>query len=198
MRSGYTLDMSDRSPQANPGEPDAMPPIPDGGLGSGMPEWLRRPPAWRSAGTTPVPPKRNPPPDSSPIDPRTILTLDDLPAWLQGIATATSEARSAQRENPPVDRDDDAPTIVAESALDPPSGEPERAIVAPSLLPSVTAAPAVSVRRGGDGAPPWFRVSSGRSPKTSQRWTAITATLALSAALLVALLVILLLTAGNL
>ncbi|CAA9547005.1 MAG: hypothetical protein AVDCRST_MAG87-555, partial [uncultured Thermomicrobiales bacterium] len=109
-----------------------MLPIPDGGLGSGMPDWLRRPPAWRSTGTTPAPSKVIPPPDNSPIDPRTMLTVDDLPAWLQGIAAATSGSKDVDRENPTVDRDGDAPTVDAEPASASSDVGPESTFVEPS------------------------------------------------------------------
>ena len=75
--------MSDREDQSN------LPPIPDGGLTDAMPEWLRRPPAWRTLPDREVmvPEPENasdlPEPDESIIDPRTFLTDDDLPAWLR-------------------------------------------------------------------------------------------------------------------
>lgn len=82
--------MSERTP--SPGdqsqgmaEPRA---IPDGGLGEAMPEWLRRPPAWRQLEPKAPPPKSLPPPDTSVIDPATLVSVDDLPAWLQTVARA--------------------------------------------------------------------------------------------------------------
>lgn len=66
---------------------DEMRPLPDGGLQSTMPEWLRRPPAWRdlpraeTAGEVATVPE----PDTSVIDPRTLVDVADLPPWLQGI-----------------------------------------------------------------------------------------------------------------
>jgi len=73
---------------------DATPPIPDGGLGATMPEWLLRPPAWR--GMTVREPQRRelPPPDTSVIDPRTMLQIDDLPEWLQRIAARSADAET--------------------------------------------------------------------------------------------------------
>lgn len=75
---------------------DAPPPIPDGGLAASMPEWLQRPPAWR--GMTIREPERRelPPPDTSVIDPRTMLRLDDLPEWLQRIAARSGGAGTAE------------------------------------------------------------------------------------------------------
>lgn len=111
----------------------ADPTIPDGGLGEAMPEWLRRPPAWRgmpaldsppaadepseaaradansdtrppapeiesdvaiipddegasiSADQTNRAPRVVPSPDTSSIDPSTLIELSDLPAWLVGL-----------------------------------------------------------------------------------------------------------------
>ena len=188
--------MSKRSPQTNSGEPEAMLPIPDGGLGSGMPDWLRRPPAWRNAGTTPASPRKIPPPDTSPIDPRTILTIDDLPTWLQGIATATSGRRVGDVMEPSTNRDGDAPTVRVEPAPPSPVVEPKSTVVAPS--PSGTVPPTLPESQTGDVALTRVRLSARPSPISAQRWAAISPTLALSAALLVALVVILLLALGNL
>lgn len=75
--------MSDREDKSN------LPPIPDGGLTEAMPDWLRRPPAWRTLPdrevTPPVPEATGdlPEPDESVIDPRTFLGDDDLPEWLR-------------------------------------------------------------------------------------------------------------------
>jgi hypothetical protein len=98
-------------------EPEEMRPIPDGGLRQSMPEWLRRPPAWRNlpkkddAESAPVPEasaetvehsaatpeKRLPEADTSEIDPRSLVDISDLPQWLQDIA-----ARSAASSETPV------------------------------------------------------------------------------------------------
>jgi hypothetical protein len=84
--------MTDRTGRADE-DPDTMPdgprepirPIPDGGLGTAMPDWLQQPPAWKRPSTG-TPTKTIPPPDLSAIDPREMLDLDDLPQWLQQIA----------------------------------------------------------------------------------------------------------------
>ncbi|CAA9555095.1 MAG: hypothetical protein AVDCRST_MAG43-1394 [uncultured Thermomicrobiales bacterium] len=91
-----------------PGSGDAPPsnaeyrPIPTDGLGESMPDWLQRPPAWR--GMTVREPAQHdlPPPDTSVIDPRTMLELGDLPVWLQRIAARSmgSEATGAQDVEP--------------------------------------------------------------------------------------------------
>jgi hypothetical protein len=68
-----------------------LPPIPDGGLSESMPEWLRRPPAWRTlkdsevVQTRPAETATLPEPDTSVIDPREFLTDDDLPPWLRSL-----------------------------------------------------------------------------------------------------------------
>lgn len=91
------------------GGTDAMRPIPDGGLQQSMPEWLRRPPAWRNlpkrdeaarpepaeADVAVAPAKELPAPDTSEIDPRSLVDVADLPQWLQDVA-ARSDARSAE------------------------------------------------------------------------------------------------------
>jgi hypothetical protein len=95
-------------------ETGEMRPIPDGGLQQAMPEWLRRPPAWRNlpkrdepapdtanAEALSAPPARElPDPDTSEIDPRSLVDVSDLPQWLQDVA-ARSEPASAAAE--PVD-----------------------------------------------------------------------------------------------
>lgn len=91
--------MSDRetssiesSEHESPGPDEELRPLPDGGLTETMPEWLRRPPAWRdlertNVGESPMLPD----PDTSVIDPRTFVELADLPAWLQAIAARGEE-----------------------------------------------------------------------------------------------------------
>src|SRR5918994_6192430 len=69
-------------------------PMPDGGLAETMPDWLRRPPAWRE--TVARREKLRPPADTSPIDPRTLIDVEDLPLWLQRIAQRPA-VRAAQK-----------------------------------------------------------------------------------------------------
>lgn len=81
--------------------PGAGPRIPDGGLQNAMPDWLRRPPAWRNvpkqessavqeavAQAAPEPAE-----DQSPIDPTTLVDISDLPQWLQDIAARPTPVR---------------------------------------------------------------------------------------------------------
>ena len=66
---------------------EEMRPIPDGGLKDAMPSWLKRPPAWRSMPTAEERHERAlPEPDTSEIDPKTLVDINDLPQWLQTIA----------------------------------------------------------------------------------------------------------------
>lgn len=68
-------------------QPDHMRPIPDGGLKDAMPAWLTRPPAWRAMPSAEERHERTlPEPDTSTIDPHTLLDVADLPQWLQAIA----------------------------------------------------------------------------------------------------------------
>ena len=85
-------------------EATPLPPLPDGGLASAMPDWLR--PATTSAGApgaTEAAPtvgiRGMPDTDTSTespstarpdrFDPATLLTADDLPAWLRALAADT-------------------------------------------------------------------------------------------------------------
>ena len=84
--------MSDQPPQRDAQASDEPfgRPLPTGGLAESMPDWLRRPPAWRDASAD----RRSlPPPDTSPIDPRTLIDVGDLPPWLQRLADRTEERR---------------------------------------------------------------------------------------------------------
>lgn len=68
-------------------QPEHMRPIPDGGLKDAMPSWLKRPPAWRDLPTAEQRHERSlPEPDTSEIDPRSLVDVTDLPQWLQAIA----------------------------------------------------------------------------------------------------------------
>jgi hypothetical protein len=90
---------------------DTMRPIPDGGLQQSMPEWLRRPPAWRNLPKREEPVKAESPvavqeraplpdADTSEIDPRSLVDIADLPQWLQDLAS-----RSDALSSPPVTTD---------------------------------------------------------------------------------------------
>lgn len=93
--------MSERTPPAGD-EPDEAADgrqaivIPDGGLGAAMPEWLQQPPAWKRAREVGAVPDL-PPPDTSEIDPRAMLDIEDLPRWLQDIAGREHEASAGAK-----------------------------------------------------------------------------------------------------
>jgi len=82
-------DLPEGDDGASPKGQDQARSIPDGGLGSSMPAWLRQPPAWKRTATV-LAGRSIPPPDTSTIDPRTMLEIDDLPQWLQAVARRES------------------------------------------------------------------------------------------------------------
>jgi hypothetical protein len=79
-----------------------LPPLPDGGLRSSMPTWLRDPPQLPVAES--LPPTRaaltriEDPPLGSHVDPRTFLSDDDFPRWLRDLAARREEALSPSTE----------------------------------------------------------------------------------------------------
>lgn len=107
--------MSDRNradaDSGDVGRPEFV--IPDGGLGTSMPEWLLQRPDWAAAPAVPeglltpvveVPPtgstsigtspRELPPPDTSPIQLSDVLQVDDLPDWLRAIAARAERERT--------------------------------------------------------------------------------------------------------
>ena len=75
-------------------------PIPDGGLATTLPDWLKERPAWSLESAK----KSTLPPDASAIDPRLLVREQDLPNWLQAIA------RRETRDSDPVE-----PVVVSET-----------------------------------------------------------------------------------
>jgi hypothetical protein len=120
-----------------------LPPLPDGGLGSSMPSWLRDVPVFER-----VPPEQLAVPAllGSHADPRSFLNDDDFPQWLRDLAIR--EPRRPQPE----------PAAVPEQAIAAPAGRrssapvwpgwPEAAADAPSSPPAVPAEPAPPVTTG--------------------------------------------------
>lgn len=166
-------------------------PIPTDGLDESMPDWLQRPPAWRGM-TVREPARRDlPPPDTSVIDPRTMLELGDLPVWLQRIAARSmaSEVTEAHEVQP-------GPTDPTEEDVSSPPPEP-----APEPEPPALETPEAAVlRRKHTLVPDRER----RSPKITFRpssqerqtpWWTSRAALAALAALVVFLIVWLVLVA---
>lgn len=179
--------MSKRPAPSDEGAPDALPPIPDGGLSAGMPEWIRRAPAWRGLPDAGTPPRAVPQPDTTPIDPRTMLTVDDLPLWLQRLAGSRAEPidvvldPSCADENQPADgieRFEERRVVDAEAG----AGAPASASTA-----SIDENPRMT-------ADERLRPSSRPPEPIDERpwWRAITLTTLLLACLLVAVLIIVL------
>lgn len=78
--------MSDKQPT------EELRPLPDGGLKEAMPAWLKRPPAWRNMPTAEERFERTlPEPDTSEIDPSSLVDISDLPEWLQVVAARANE-----------------------------------------------------------------------------------------------------------
>ncbi len=142
--------MSDQPPRrdAAPSDEPFGRPLPDGGLADAMPDWLRRPPAWRdpTAGGSYLPP-----PDTSPIDPSTLIDVEDLSPWLQRIAR-----RSEQRPvaTPPVEHHGAT------------SGSRTIPIVDPHRLPRGTAGMNDEAR---SSPPPGHQLHAGAGGNTNQK-----------------------------
>lgn len=108
-----------------------------------MPDWLQRPPAWRGMAVRELERRDLPPPDTSVIDPRTMLDIGDLPQWLQRIAARAEESGTtvtgvSEAETPPP-----APTGPAATERPPDIAEPLSTSIQQQspeivLLPTVT------------------------------------------------------------
>lgn len=69
-------------PVAKSATSDPFRPIPDGGLATNLPSWLKDRPAWSTSEQSPVITK----PDESVIDPRLLVSEEDFPDWLRAVA----------------------------------------------------------------------------------------------------------------
>ena len=82
-----------------------LPPLPDGGLHSSMPTWLREPPDLSVVESLPLtsvatsPRIEEPAPLGPHADPRTFLTDDDFPRWLRDLAARRDEEASRSTES---------------------------------------------------------------------------------------------------
>ena len=96
---------------------EQMRPIPDGGLKEAMPSWLKRPPAWRDLPSVEERHERTlPEPDTSTIDPHSLVDVTDLPQWLQAVA--------AKGKVPAPAADDVAEVVTAAEAVPVEPGTP--------------------------------------------------------------------------
>lgn len=145
--------MSDRSDQ-DAGVADeelADRPLPASGLTEAMPDWLRRPPAWHgrdlpARGATARP--TLPPEDRSIIDPATLVSVDDLPAWLRRLAHEAETPAQTGPDAAIAGRPEPEPAVPERVVQDPVAPEPlvsepgarEPAVVAPvpAAVPSTT------------------------------------------------------------
>jgi hypothetical protein len=124
--------------------PEELRPLPDGGLGTAMPDWLRRPPAWRDLKPRDGARGRDlPDPDISVIDPRTFVDLADLPPWLQAIAARGEHAEDAIAPPPEGPVSTGEPNAVPEPADEPRQVPFVAEQKAPEALDFSTPSPAV-------------------------------------------------------
>jgi hypothetical protein len=165
-----------------------LPPIPDGGLSGSMPDWLQRPPAWRAVDDDEPAQLNHDHPDAllrtdtSMIDPRTLLTEDDLPPWLRGFPRSAGPAQEGAKRQ---ERDAEAEGVAVANR----AGTSSR-FVPRSIMPVSPALDEPAVRK----EPPARGRPSPASSRRGIRWQDLQLVLLLLAgALLVAMLVIVLL-----
>jgi len=96
--------MADWNAAAGESEDDT-PVIPDGGLGTSMPEWLKVPPAWATAADE----RPLPAPDNSPIDPATLVREEDIPVWMRNLSRHMRERAAAEVTLPDLAIDEEEP-----------------------------------------------------------------------------------------
>jgi hypothetical protein len=170
---------SDNAPGETASAADEMRPLPDGGLTGSMPEWLRRPPAWRDLPAKPdaSASRELPEPDTSVIDPRTLIDVSDLPPWLHSIAARSSGVQiESNPSEAPVEPELDQAVV---------AGEAVEAAPETRKVPFVSQEPPASDHiplAESVASPPW--------------WQSSMAIAALAASLLIALVLIILLATG--
>lgn len=151
---------------------EEMRPIPDGGLKDAMPSWLKRPPAWRSMPSAEERHERKlPEPDTSEINPKTLVDVSDLPQWLQSIAArgevplpepdeavghALEQVQAASaRSKSRAEATEPAPDVVESSEVVEDSDQPEAA-TEPEAAPAVSELASSAPSSSTNGAPGWF------------------------------------------
>jgi hypothetical protein len=121
------------STNEHPEQPPELPPIPDGGLGKGMPPWLAEPPARPSklAG------------EPTPLDLHTLAGTAELPQWLGDLSNRVDRDAgviSPDEVDPPVEaqvptveeivEEQEIPPVLATDVVE------AAAIAAPTVVPS--------------------------------------------------------------
>lgn len=151
QKCGWLLLDEPISQDAGASSDRALPPIPDGGLATQMPDWLRVPLGTadtsaderiESASTSSAAPEPAESVGENRVDPREFLTEDDFPAWIRQLATP-----SARHPVAPVMPWDEE-WAVTPPALPPPSdvqSTPRPAVFVPQpALPQARPEPAPS------------------------------------------------------
>ncbi len=156
--------MGDAAKIPDTAEPDTVPEpmpgqlsIPDGGLSASMPDWLQRPPAWQATTTRGTQTRDLPPPDTSVIDPRTMLDIADLPEWLQRIAARASAPEVAATEDRAITAPPEAQVADPAPLVSPASHVEETLASAPARPPEVVLAPRTPANE-----PEWWRTKNGQ------------------------------------
>lgn len=137
--------------------------IPDGNLGSTMPDWMRQAPSWKKAPEPEPEPEPKyepvrpiPAPDTSVIDPRSLIAVDDLPEWLQAVSSRPTGTRQTIPAPPDVsepstpDVDESVPAVVRTEAIEISTWdrEPDPVDAAPNLLAPVMEVESPAERSG--------------------------------------------------
>jgi hypothetical protein len=175
---------------AKPDEQPNLPHIPDGGLSESMPEWLRRPPAWRTlkdseiVAPAPAATATLPEADTSPIDPRSFLTDDDLPGWLRALGRGWQPVVPPGDEHP---ADEPAPSTPA------PAEPTEEASPSAGRFVPLQPAPSTGPGVAPEGATPASTATRGTEPAPHAWWQRSQVVALLAAALLVAIVAIVIL-----
>jgi hypothetical protein len=130
-------DRSELNPDVSGVDESGDRPLPTGDLAASMPDWLRRPPAWRgleyreerlSRSTVELSSE-----DRSPIDPSELIDDGDIPEWLRRV-TRETPAVDVEPESPATTSMRPVPRPELRERTDPPPGTAEE-IVSPVHQP---------------------------------------------------------------